>query len=238
MKPLRKQPQTPDGHVPESRRRLEYAVAALIGSGGQMVNGSWAHVPSLYDQLYGAVPGSQGDGGHSAAAARSKPPLWIAASKTLSDIDATVRRWQPAVPAGFIGPLKAGWCRLATQQPPTATRLRFLVHRPFRPQDCAQIESWADQINSWAQDIDAMLISEPVRALWAATGGGFAACPACDRTMAKKRDDAGEMVQTPAMQLAKDGSTYCQACRTTWGPEQARWVCRMLGYPLPAGVLE
>lgn len=224
-----------DGNLPDSRRRLENAVESLIGPRGQMVNGAWAEVPSLYDQLFDAIPGQQGDGGH---AARSMPPLWISASKTLADIDKAVRRWQPAVPSNFIGPLRAGWCRLSTRQAPTITRLECLVTRLYRPQDCNLIDGWSAQIEGWASMIDTLLIREPIRALWAAEGGGFAACPACDATMARKRDDAGEIVQTPAMQLAKDGSTYCQACHTSWGPEQAQWVCRMLGYPLPHGVLQ
>jgi hypothetical protein len=234
-----------DGHLPAAFTRMKRAIDALIEGAGQFTDtGKYAHIPSPYDQLYDAIPGSQGSGHEGLA--RSLPPLWLDATRLIGIIDAEVRKWQrhipPSVPADFIGPLPFGWRRRQLNETPdtlpTVRRLIVIRERSYRPQDVKFLDDISDTIQGWIIDIEVLLTPETVHALWAAEGGGFAACPHCDAKMAKKRDNAGEIVGTPALQLRKDGSTHCQACKTTWGPEQAMWVCRMLGYPLPAGVLE
>jgi len=225
----------------------------------QCACGWHTEIPSLLDRLYDALPGAQGIG-HSAA--RSLPPIWLDAARLYACIDTQVRKWQVDYPH-------------CAQTLPATRRLETLRTKRWRPQDTALITDYATQLEAWVIEIDVLLTPEPVRALWAAEGGGFAACPACDKTMAKKcvrvgepggtllqpSTDAtlrcrecsttwaentfpmkcprsGEIVGTPALQLMSDGATHCLACTTDWSPQQATWVCRMLGYPLPSGVLQ
>lgn len=221
----------PDGNLPEARQRLRDAINELIDPRAEQVNGASAEIPSLFTQLYDAIPGAQGTG-HSAA--RSLPPLWIDAARLVAWIDTSARKWQPDYD-------RCRHCKHCQQTLPAVARLALIRKKQWRPQDTALITGYSDLIDQWLAEIKILLTPQPIRALWAAEGGehrGFAACPACDKTMAKKRDNAGEEVGTPALQLMNDGSTHCLACKTTWGPEQAMWVCRMLGYPLPDGVLQ
>jgi hypothetical protein len=219
-----------DGNLPAAKRALEDAVAALIDPRSQLVDGRLEWTDSLYVQLQESLPGNQGTG---EGTARSLPPLWADAMDTLMQIDSTVSAWQKD-PGVFDGDLSHD----RPPTPETVRRLRLIIARSWRPQDTRSMEQIAGVVKEWVADIEALFINEPVRALWAAEGGGFAACPHCGKTMAKKRDRCGEMVQYPALQVCADGSTRCGGCKTVWGPEQAMWVCRMLGYPLPTGVLE
>jgi hypothetical protein len=219
-----------DGELPAARRELEDAVAALTEPRSQYIDGRLEWTDSLYIQLQESLPGNQGAG---QGQARSLPPAWLDAMETLHQIDSTVSAWQKD-PGTFDGDLTPGH----PPTPETVRRLRLILNRQWRPQDCDFIEQIVTVVKEWVADIEVLFVNEPVRALWAASGGGFAACPHCDKTMAKKRDRCGEMVQYPALQVLADGSTRCMACKTSWGPQLAMWVCRQLGYPTPAGVLE
>lgn len=218
---------SPDGSLHESRRHLEDAISKLIDPRSELVEGRLEWTDSLYVQLQESLPGNQGGG--SSGQARSLPPAWTDAIDTLMQIDTAVEAWEPrpVLDASDDDP-----------PPITVIRLRAIEARKWRPQDCGSIEQLVVIIKEWVSDVEGLFINEPIRALWAAEGGGFAACPSCDKTMAKKRDRGGEMVQYPALQVMSDGATRCMACKTSWGPEYAMWVCRQLGYPLPSGVLE
>lgn len=215
------QPVHEDGNLSAALTALADAITELCNPRSQLIEGRLVYVPSWYLQLRDASQGQQsspGGGGGS----KSRPPGWIDAFDQLREIDIAVEAWQPA----FKG------------VPPTVGRLRCIQARPWRPQDVDKIEQIVQVLKEWVSSIEALFSDEPVRALWAAEGGGFAACPHCDQTMAKKCDRGGEWVQYPALQVMRDGSTRCMACKTAWGPDLAMWVCRQLGYLLPAGVLE
>lgn len=210
-----------DGSLPLALRKLDDALHALCEPRSQLADGRMAYVPSRYLQLQDATGGQQSNPG-GGGGSKSRPPLWADAFDQLREIDVAVEAWQPA----FNG------------VPPTVGRLRCLRARGWRPQDTKQIEQITSNLLEWVAAIDALFAEEPVRALWAAQGGGFAACPHCGKTMAKKRDRGGELVQYPALQVLNDGSTRCMACKTSWSPQLAMWVCRQLGYETPVGVLE
>ncbi|POY15208.1 hypothetical protein C3472_19820 [Mycobacterium kansasii] len=203
-------------------------MASLVDPKPETLDGQLVWTDSLYVQLVDSVPGSKRE---RSGAARSQPPAWIDAFDTLQTIDRKTAEWEPAWPT-IPGDL--------SDDPPSPTvlRLRALVARKWRPQDVEAITKITAEIEKWLDSIKALFNQEPVRALWAAKGGGFAHCPACDATITKKQDRAGEWVQYPALQVGTDGTTRCGACKTSWGPENALFVCRMLGYPLPEGLLE
>jgi hypothetical protein len=230
-----------DGDVVSARRRLSDAISALCDSRSEMAGdegcpdcrmescpGHMMWVASWYEQLQDSLAGEQGAGFH-ATQARSVPPLWVDAAQTLMEIDEAVGIWEPRPNVD-----------VSEDDPPPMTiiRLQAIGKRQWTPQQTKKMDDLTDIIAAWVKEIEQLFSVEPVRALWAAKGGGFAACPACSATMAKKEDRCGERVQYPALQLSNDGTTRCMACRTSWGPDLAMFVCRSLGYPTPAGVLE
>lgn len=210
-----------DGALQPALNALDDAIWALTDPQSHMLDGKHVYVPSRYLQLRDAVAGEQSNTG-SGSGGKSRPPFWTDAFDQLLEIDNALEIWQPQ-PDGI---------------PVTVGRLRALRARSWRPQDVARLEKLTKNIIEWVSSIDALFSEEPVRALWAAEGGGFAACPHCEKTMAKKLDRGGDLVQYPALQVMKDASTRCMACKHSWGPDLAMWVCRQLGYPLPPGVLE
>lgn len=216
-----------DDNLPEARRHLEDAVSALIDPKPEHTDAGITWLDSLYDQLYDAIPGEQGAGNH---AARSMPPLWADAVDMLGVIDSEVRKWQPAVPATFIGPLKPGWCRLHTSQAPTVTRLAFIVaERAWRPQDARLLDDWTTQLQRWAIDIAAKLTPD---AKWTLPNP----CPACN-VATVYRYDAGDRVRKPALHIGPLGCE-CLNCHHVWGPQLFQLLASVLGYPLPDGVLQ
>lgn len=235
------QVENPDGNVGESRRKLQAAISALTDARSEMAGdascpdcrlescpGHMKWVSSWYEQLQDSLSGEQGAGFH-ATQARSIPPMWVDAAQTLMEIDEAVGIWEPRPNVDVSDD---------DLPPMTVIRLQALEKRAWTPQQTKSMDDLTDIITSWVKDIEQLFAVEPVRALWAAKGGGFAACPACSATMAKKEDKCGEKVQYPALQLSNDGTTKCMACRTSWSPDLALFVCRQLGYPLPDGILQ
>jgi hypothetical protein len=51
-----------------------------------------------------------------------------------------------------------------------------------------------------------------------------------------RESDMGEEVGTPALQLTVNGGT-CLACKESWPQEDLPWAARLVGAPLPEGVL-
>ncbi|GFG74710.1 hypothetical protein MBOT_20750 [Mycobacterium botniense] len=109
-------------------------------------------------------------------------------------------------------------------------RLRAIQSRKWRPHDVADIHDKTGAIRKWAERITNMLTDTPVKHL-------PAACPACGKKTIYRHDSAGELVRQPALQITTAGCV-CQHCRTTWGPERFLFLAKVLGYELPAGVLE
>lgn len=208
-----------DGHLPAARTRLQRAVYALIDSRAQLVNGKVAHIPSLYLQLYDAVPGEQGNG-H--APGRSMPPLWVDASMLLTQIDTAARRWKPA----YTQPVR----EVAHLLPPTICRLREILQQSWRPQDTRLMDDMSAQLEAWVIDVETLLTPPPRQTI-------SAACPNCGHKTALRRDSAGELVRVPVLQVvAADGCT-CLVCKAFWPPSHYMHLCRVLGFPTPEGVV-
>ncbi|GFG74739.1 DUF7341 domain-containing protein [Mycobacterium botniense] len=204
----------------DARRQLDYAISALIDPKPQHTGTRIVWLDSLYDQLREAVPGTKRD---RTGIAASQPPAWIDALDLLREIDATVAHWEPSWPQNHRNP--AG---LST--PVTILRLRAIQSRKWRPHDVADIHDKTGAIRKWAERITNMLTDTPVKHL-------PAACPACGKKTIYRHDSAGELVRQPALQITTAGCV-CQHCRTTWGPERFLFLAKVLGYELPAGVLE
>jgi hypothetical protein len=204
---------TDDHQLPHVRRKLGHAIHALINPVPEITNGKIRHTESLYHQLAQAIPGSKQ---HRSGVAQSQPPMWLDAMDLLTEIDTHVRRWQPDTDT--------------YQGPPTVARLTLIDQRTWRPQDTPLLAGYANQLKAWTKRIQTLLTDQHVKHL-------PAACPACDKTTIYRRDSAGELVRQPALQITTHGCE-CQACHTTWGPEKFLFLAKLLGYALPAGVLE
>jgi hypothetical protein len=205
---------TEDGNLPAALRALDLAVHALCDPQHQYLESRLLTMPSLYLQLMDAVTGEQvntGGGG----GAKSRPPLWLDALKWLQEIDLALEVWQPA----YSG------------VPATVGRCHWLLQRKWRPQDADRIEKMAETIRLWAVKIDELLNPPRVTTI-------TAPCPACGTQFVHRRDDLGENVKMPALQIVADKGCTCQACRYTWEPSHYIHLCRVLGFEMPKGVLE
>lgn len=211
-----------DGNLPEARRELHDAICDLVNPRPQYTDTDDGTVwlDSLYIQLQGAVPGEKQ---HRSGVARSQPPAWIDAIDTLRDIDSAVTGWEPRWPA-IPGNLSND------PEPPTVLRLRIIALRAWRPQDTAEVKKIAAKIRYWVDRITTLLADTHVKHI-------SAPCPACGKTTVYRKDSGGELVRQPALQITAMGC-QCQACKTTWAPDLYMHLARVLGYDLPAGVLE
>jgi hypothetical protein len=232
----------PDGNLPAALEQLALSIGTLTNPGGELAGrpdcpschnetcepdciqhtciGHYTEVPALYERLYDSIPGSQGSGGH---AARSMPPLWIDAARLLAWIDTTIRRWQPDYD-------RCTHCKHCTQTLATIRRLETLQTRKWRPQDTTLLLDYSNQLEAWAAEITLLLT--PQRK-WSLPNP----CPACGTTTIHRKDSSGELVRQPALQIGPDGC-HCARCKHTWGPQYFEHLARVLGYELPAGVLE
>lgn len=215
-------PAVDGGYLPGVLNQLRDAVSALTDPQAVTTATGTRFGDSLYQQLLDALPGRKLErSGH----ARSVPPMWLDCADLLADIDTTVRTWQP----------HAG----DERDPATVRRLRLLEARPWRPQDSPALQTYTAKLRAWERRIrDLLDDGERDRFLYAANSKTLAACPACAETVVYRRDSAGERVRQPALRIRGDGTTICGACQTSWGPEKALFVARLLGYEMPAGVLE
>lgn len=222
----------PDGDLRATRRTLADSIHKLVGRRtlhidrdvlGDHYNPRDPQVvwgDSLYHQLVDAVTAAQGTqhGGH----ARSLPTVHLSAVQLLTKIDKTVRTWQPD-PGIFDGDL-------ATEPTPeTVRRLHLIADTTWRPQDCQLLAGWAKKINGWIDKIGEILDPTPMVTL-------SNPCPACGTAIVYRKDDAGETVRQPALQIGKTGCE-CQHCHHTWSPDQYVFLARVLG-GLPDNVLE
>lgn len=214
-----------DGNIQAARSRFNSAVHALtapqqrpryLENGGVVTE--W--VPSLYDQLRASTGGQNvADKGDSRQA---RMPIWVDAVDLLTLIDATVLFWSRPNPLTDLPPT-GKWV--------TVARLEALDAATWRPQDTDRINRWTASLREWASRIKNMLDPESVKHI-------SAACPACGQTTVWRRDAAGEMVRQPALQLVTNQGCTCQACKTFWEPTKYLFLCKLLGFELPEGVLE
>lgn len=215
-----------DGNLPEARRKLSNAISALIDPKPHTLkrdDGTTVEwLDSLYVQLVEAVPGERK---HRTGVSASQPPMWVDASDQLGVIDRTVTSWHPQQPI-FDGDLTPEH----PPTPPTVARLQSLEATKWRPQDCSLLDGYTAQLVVWCDKITELLADAPKLTL-------PNPCPACGTKIVYRHDSAGDLVRRPALHIGANGCT-CQHCRHTWGPELFTHLARVLGYEMPAGVLE
>jgi hypothetical protein len=200
-----------EGNLPAARKRLAEAVGRLCEPQVRQIEGRMVTAPSLYGQLSDAAPRSQGQ---SKVPAKSLPPIWIDAVQLLTLIDKQVRQW----------------CRRPADVS-TPARLRALSDRPWRPQDTTLVSEIANVVMGWAVRIEDLLDPEAVKHI-------SAACPSCGARTVHRRDSGGDLVRVPALQLVTSQGCTCGRCDAHWAPDRYLFLCRLLGFELPAGVLE
>lgn len=214
---------TEDGSLPDARRKLDDAISSLIDPKPRYTETKAGTVwlDPLYDQLHDALPGEKQQ---RSGVPRSQAPLWVDAVDLLHEIDRAVAEWEPnwpAIPGNLTG---------RDAQPPTVLRLQAINARKWRPQDASEVTTIANRITAWAERITTLLADTHVKTL-------SAPCPACGKTTVYRKDSGGELVRQPALQITTIGC-QCQACKTSWSPDLYMHLARVLGYDLPAGVLE
>lgn len=190
---------------------LRTAIRALTDPQRTYIQQSAYEAPSLYRQIAKSIPGEQGSGGH---ANRSMPPLWCDALDVLADIDATVAVWLPL------------------HGETTETRLACLLRlRKWKQHDIAFLEAAVRRLRHWERRITELLEPRAVKHI-------SAPCPACGATTAYRQDSAGDTVRVPALQIVTERGCTCVVCHTHWAPEYYLFLCELLEFELPAGVLE
>lgn len=201
-----------DGNITAARTKLTDAITKLCAPRTCIHYDATLSAPSLYDMLTSNMSARQGD---TRTPAQSLPPLWVDALQLRSDIDCQVRRWK------IMGKNTGS----------TPETLSILVDRNWRPQDTEHVTSMARQIRSWCDSIVNLFDPEHRKYI-------SAACPSCGKATVYKRDTAGETVRQPALVVITNIGATCQHCDAHWSPDRYLFLCRLLGFELPAGVLE
>lgn len=210
-----------DGNIQAARERLNAAVSGLIDPqprtvylDGNRTETAW--LDSAYVQLRASTGGQNvSDKGDSRP---GRLPIWVEAVDLLVEIDTEVAVWHPARPAPGV-------------KPTTVLRLEAIDTATYRPQDTAQVSRWAAAVRGWTHRIRTLLDPESIKHI-------SAPCPQCGTATVWRRDGTGEVVRQPALQLVTDQGCTCMACRTHWEPARYLFLCRLLGFDLPEGVLE
>lgn len=212
------QPNHEDGNLPAARQELSNAISALIDPKPEHHQGTTHWRDSLYDQLTDEIPGGQGN---ASRVPQSSPPLCIDATELKHEIDTTVSTWEPRPPIDANNPT-----------PPhiTIIRLQTLEKRGWRPQDTHTITQITNNLQTWANGIKNLLNPQP---RWHLPNP----CPACAVAVVYRKNSAAETVRQPALQIGPAGCK-CQNCHHEWAPEYFQHLANVLGYQLPAGVLE
>lgn len=205
-----------DGNLPAARTRLQDAISAAIDPKPEHIDGQTHWLDPLYTQIRAAVACMRK--GASTHAFGSQPPGWVDAMDLLRDIDHQTIAWEPRRQLYPYHPIID-----------TPMRLQVIEKQAWRPQDVTTMDTISGWLEGWAKRVDKLFAPEPVKHL-------ASPCPACG-TRWVYREDAGEMVRQPALQITTHGCT-CQKCRHVWAPEYFTHLARVLGYELPEGVLE
>jgi hypothetical protein len=198
-----------DGNIQAARTKLTRAVDRLTKPCVAVYHDRTRYGLSLFRQLQDDLAGTQGD---TRTPAKSLPPLWIDAVQLLGDMDTETRGWYPkerGVPA----------------------RLGALSATSWRPQDTDHVTTIATTVDGWCETILHLLDPESVKHI-------SAACPSCGRNFVYRNDSAGERVRQPALKVVTETGCTCQACQAHWAPDRYMFLCRLLGFALPEGVLE
>lgn len=203
-----------DGNVQAAKVRMGRAVDSLCRPRLAVYHTCTREAPSLYDCLKSDVAGTQGD---SRTPAKSLPPIWIDAVMLLNDIDTETRQWTRK--------------RDVADSRTTPQRLLSLPDLPWRPQDTDKVVDMTSTIDQWTENIRHLLDPQSVKTL-------SAPCPTCGKQWFHRRDSAGDLVRQPALQVVASVGASCLVCGATWSPDRYLFLCRLLGFDLPVGVLE
>lgn len=198
-----------DGNITAARTKLHNAIHRITTPQTLVHYNLVLTAPSLYQQLTKATPAQQGD---NRTPAKSIPPLWLDPTLLLMEIDATVKTW-------------------ARTPGDTQQRLGALANGSWRPQDTDKVTVMAHTVNSWCDQIIALLNPEGRKYIEGAQ------CPRCGKTTVYGRDSAGDIVRQPALRLITHQGCTCQACKAHWPPEKYLFLSRLLGRELPEGVV-
>lgn len=197
-----------EAQLPAAVHELYRAVGALVDPDKELHNGVVRQGPSLYEALIGEMPTkNSGEGGRFIG--RSMPPCWTDALDAKAEIDRRAKQMHPAGES-------------------TPHRLRALAARKWAPPDTRRVRDHAAEISSWAVTIKGLIEPQHVKSI-------AAPCPSCGRRWVY-RTHAGEQVRQAALQLIVDVGCTCQVCRVHYPPEKYLWLCRVLGFDLPAGI--
>jgi hypothetical protein len=202
---------TDEASLPQAVDELYRAVAALVDPRKQFLNGRVLAGPSCYESLLAAIPAKSSGDTFSRGVGRSLPTVWCDAVDLRADIDGRVKDWRP-------------------QGDSTPQRLRGLASSRWRPQDAAQVRRYAAETLAWVSAIWNLIDPPSVKDVGAA-------CPSCGRRWFYRNRD-GEEIRQPALQLVTATGCSCQACGAHWPPDRYLWLCKLLGFDVPAGVLE
>ena len=200
---------TDEASLPDALDRLYAAVADLIDPAKQLSDGAVLVGPSCYEMLVAEIPASAArDGGR--AVGKSRPPVWCEAVDLRVLIDSRAAQLHP-------------------RGETTPARLRALAAKRWRPQDERQVRAAAVEIQSWRASIRALVEPEHVKTI-------SAPCPSCGRRW-HYRQNAGETVRVPTLQLVTETGCRCLSCQAFWPPEKFLFLCRLLGFTLPEGIV-
>ena len=198
-----------DGNIQAAHTKLTRAVDRLCKPRMAVYHDQTRYALSLYRQLESDLAGTQGD---TRTPAKSLPPLWIDAAQLRIDMDSQTRSWCP-------------------KEHGIPQRLGNLSAKTWRPQDTDLVTEMARMVDMWCETILHLLDPESVKHI-------TAACPSCGRSFVYRRDSAGESVRQPALKVVTNVGASCQHCDAHWAPDRYMFLCRLLGFDLPEGVLE
>lgn len=198
-----------DGQIKPALAAFKAAVADLCDQTPTLHHSSLIRADSLYWQLECAVGGANPAAG--SGTSKSRPPIWTDALDLKQEIDTGVSEW----------------CSGTN----TPAKLRWLTNAKYRPQDTGLLEKRTNTIAIWCTRIEELFNPPHVKHI-------SAPCPACGNTHAYRRDNTGEHVRVPALQIIAEHGCTCIVCHATWAPDHYLHLCRVLGFDLPAGVLE
>jgi hypothetical protein len=155
---------------------------------------------SLYHELQNAVAAHRGGSGGKWS---GQFPFWADALVLVQDIDQVVMKIH-AAPHSW-----AGW---------TIPRLMWLQQQLWRPQDCDVIIDYAKALEKLVQRAEGLFEARPIPIP--------DPCPVCDEKTVY-RDQDGELVRTPALQITEDGCT-CGNCKANWPVERLELLGKVL----------
>ena len=196
--------------LPAAVDDLHRAVGELVDPIKRLVGGTVLAGPSPYEDLLAEIPAST-SGDSFRGVAKSRPVVWVDALDLRIEIDSRTAQLHP-------------------DGQDTPQRLRGLAAKRWRPQDTRKVRDAATEIASWRVSIRALTDPERVKTI-------SAPCPACGRRW-HYRQNAGETVRVPTLQLVIETGCRCLACGVFYPPDRYLWLVKLLGFDTPAGVVD